>query len=55
MLTEKFEDYDQYNLIYEHKTLDKKTVRKFLSKAYNKYYLRPSYLIKSFKSFLYSK
>ena len=50
-----FEDCDQYNLIYKHKTLDKKIVRKFLSKAYNKYYLRPSYLIKSFKSFLYSK
>ncbi len=55
ILAKNFEDYDQYNLIYEHKILNKKIIRKFLSKAYDKYYFRPSYFIKSFKSFLYSK
>ncbi len=55
ILAKNFEDYDQYNLVYKHVTLDSKTVRKYLSNAYTSYYFRPSFIFKSLKSFIYSK
>ncbi len=55
IIVKNFENFDQYNLTYKHKTLDQNIIRKFLSKAYSKYYTRPSYMIKTFKSFINSK
>ncbi len=55
IIVKNFENFDQYNLTYKHKTLDQNIIRKFLSKAYSKYYTRPSYMIKTFKSFINSR
>jgi magnesium-protoporphyrin IX monomethyl ester (oxidative) cyclase len=47
-----YESYDQYNLVYKHKTLSSSIVRKYLDKAYKKYYSRPVWALKFAKSFL---
>ena len=47
-----YESFDQYNLIYKHKTLSPPTVRKYLDKAYKKYYFRPMWALKFAESFL---
>ena len=47
-----FEDYDQYNLIYKHKILDKKKVRFYLEKAYEDFYLRFGWINKFILSFI---
>ena len=52
ILAKNYENYDQYNLVYHHEVLNKTTVRKYLSKAYSRYYLRPTYMFKTFKSFI---
>ena len=45
IIVKEFESYDQYNLIYKHNTLTPKTVRKYLDKAYKKYYSRPNWVL----------
>ena len=55
IVADKFDNFDQYHLVYKHNLFDKKTIRKYLSKAYSVYYLRINWLYKYFKSFLYSK
>lgn len=52
ILAKNYEDYDQYNLVYKHKILSPKKVRNFLEKAYESFYLRPSWILKYLKSFL---
>ena len=49
----KYESFDQYNLVYEHKLFNAKKIRFFLSKAYSTYYFRLSWLTKHFFSFVY--
>ena len=46
IITNKFEDFTQYQLVFKHKNLLPKDVRKLLSKCYEKYYLRYSWIIK---------
>ena len=43
---ERFESFDQYQLVYKHKNLSKKNVREYLNNAYKSYYSRPSWLFK---------
>lgn len=50
----KFEEFDQYNLVFKHKNLNKEIIRKYLSKAYSSYYFRINWLTKYFKSLLLS-
>ena len=51
---EKYEQFDQYHLVYNHKKLNQQIIRKYLSKAYTSYYLRINWLSKYVKSFLLS-
>ena len=44
--TDKFENFNQYQLVYKHPLLDKKKARYFLNKAYNSYYLRLTWFFK---------
>ena len=46
IITNKFEDFTQYQLVFKHKNLSPKDVRKLLSKCYEKYYLRYNWIIK---------
>ena len=50
----RFEEFDQYNLVFKHKNLNKEIIRKYLSKAYSSYYLRINWLTKYFKSLILS-
>lgn len=49
---DKFENFDQYQLVYDHKKFNKKEIRNYLSKAYTDYYFRISWFIKYIKSFM---
>ena len=49
---DKYDEFDQYNLVYNHSLFSKKNIRKYLSKAYTSYYLRINWLFKYFKSFI---
>ena len=42
--TKKFEDFTQYQLVYDHKILSKKIIRKLLGMAYSNYYSRFGWL-----------
>ena len=44
-------EFDQYRLVYNHEKFDKNEIRKYLSSAYKKYYLRFSWITKYIKSF----
>jgi radical SAM superfamily enzyme YgiQ (UPF0313 family) len=44
LLTENFESYDQFTLVYKQQNLDPAQVNSFMDKAYRKYYFRPSYI-----------
>jgi len=48
----KYESFDQYSLVYEHKLFDAKKIRFFLSKAYSRYYFRIGWLTKHFFNFI---
>ena len=48
----KYEEYDQYNLIYKHNILDKKKVRFYLEKSYESFYLRFGWIKKFILSFI---
>jgi radical SAM superfamily enzyme YgiQ (UPF0313 family) len=50
----RFEEFDQYNLVFKHKNLNKEIIRKYLSKAYSSYYLRINWLSKYIKSLILS-
>ena len=50
----RFEEFDQYNLVFKHKNLNKEIIRKYLSKAYSSYYLRIKWLTKYFKPLILS-
>ena len=48
----KFEDFDQYQLVYKHDLFNKDQIRKLLNKSYNSYYLRINWVSKYIKSFI---
>lgn len=50
IFAKKYEDYDQYRLVYKHENLDEFKLRKLLQKAYESYYVRFSWV----KKFIYS-
>ena len=43
----KYEDYNQWNPVFEHKNLTKKEIRKLLTFAFDSYYLNPKWFIKN--------
>ena len=50
----KFDEFDQYHLVYNHKLFSKEKIRKYLSKAYSSYYFRIEWFFKYFKSLVIS-
>ena len=54
IIAEKYDEFDQYHLVYNHKLFNKEKIRSYLSKAYSSYYLRVNWLFKYFKSFITS-
>ena len=49
---DKYENFDQYQLVYSHDLFNKSEIRNYLSKAYTAYYLRISWFMKYIKSFI---
>ena len=45
LISENFEDYTQFNLVYKHNNLHKDEIASLLKQAYKSYYLRPKYLM----------
>ena len=54
IITNSYEECDQYNLIYKHKSLNKNIVRKYLDKAYRTYYFRIRWGLKFIRSFIFA-
>lgn len=52
ILAEKFEEFDQYNLVFKHKIFSQKKIRELLGKSYSMYYGRINWFLKFFKNFL---
>ena len=46
LITKKYENFDQYRLVYKHQNLTADKLRNLLSSAYTKYYFRLSWIIK---------
>jgi len=46
LLTEDYEQYSQFRLVYKHDHLSPEDVRILIGKAYQKFYFRPTFLIK---------
>ena len=44
--TKKLENFNQYNLVFDHPNLDNHLARKLMDKAYNNLYLRLNWIIK---------
>lgn len=49
----KYEEFDQYNLVYEHNLLSKQKIRNLLSSCYSMYYLNYKWMKKFFSSIFY--
>ena len=49
ILTHEYEEYTQFNLVYEHKNLTPLQAKRLLEYAYRRYYIRPSYFIEFLK------
>lgn len=54
LLTENFESYDQFTLVYRHQNLNPDQVNSFMDRTYRKYYFRPSYIFMFVKWWLRS-
>ena len=52
IIVKKYEDYDQYNLVYKNNNLDENKVRKYLERAYEKFYIRFNWAKKFIFSFV---
>jgi radical SAM superfamily enzyme YgiQ (UPF0313 family) len=52
IIVKKYEDYDQYNLVYKNNNLDENKVRKYLERAYEKFYIRFNWAEKFIFSFV---
>ncbi len=51
----KYEDFTQWQLVFDHPNFSKKEIDNIMSDAYRKYYLNPKWLIKHFKDKLFQK
>ncbi|MBS3171262.1 radical SAM protein [Candidatus Woesearchaeota archaeon] len=49
ILTDDYEKYTQFNLVYRHKNLSQEEVKDLLEEALRKYYFRPSYFLSMLK------
>jgi len=49
ILTKKFEDFTQWQLVFKHKNLSAENLKNLIKKSYKEYYLRSSWLLKYFK------
>ena len=49
LITNKFEDFNQYNLVFQHPEYTNDLARATMNKFYNSYYLRLNWLFKFFK------
>ena len=49
VLTKKFEDFTQWQLVFNHKNLSAENLKSLVKKSYKEYYLRLSWLLKYFK------
>ena len=47
--TSKYEDFNQWKLVFEHKNFDKDKIRKLLDMSYRKYYFSFTWIYKNFK------
>ena len=54
IIAKRYDEFDQYHLVFNNKKLNKQIIRKYLSKAYTSYYLRINWFTKYVKSFLSS-
>ena len=54
IIVKNFEDFDQYNLIYNHSNLTQQNVRYLLGKAYTIYYTRINWIFKFVRSFIFA-
>ena len=50
IITNKFEDFTQFQLIFNHKNFSPKKINKLLSESYTNYYLSPKWIIKFLKN-----
>ena len=50
IFAKKFEEFSQYQLVFNHKNLSAKDIRHLLSKAYTKYYFRFKWILKLAKA-----
>ena len=50
--TKKFQDFNQWKLVFKHKNFSEKEIRKLLDISYRSYYLRFSWVFKNLKEFL---
>ena len=50
---EKYEDFNQWQLVFNHKNFSEKQVRSLLNKAYLEYYFNPLWVIKFLTSFIF--
>ena len=51
IITSKFEDFNQWKLVFKHDQFDQKKIRYLLDLSYRKYYLRLNWIIKNFNKF----
>ena len=52
VLTKKFEDFTQWQLVFNHKNLSAENLKSIVKKSYKEYYLRFSWLLKYFKIYI---
>ena len=50
IIADRYENFDQYNLVFEHKTFTPKKIRILLSKSYTMYYGRLTWIFKYIKN-----
>lgn len=48
----RYDEFDQYHLVFKHNLFNSKNIRSYLSKAYSTYYFRFSWLFKYLRSFI---
>ena len=54
ILANKFEEFDQYNLVYKHKILSPERIRILLGKTYTMYYARINWALKFIKNAIFA-
>ena len=52
IISNKYEDFSQSNLVFKHEKLSKKDLSMMISKSYRDYYLRKDYFFKMLKNLL---